>query len=429
MRTFRIKGPFGIQLTLGTKVPGTLSISYPHACVEPLAKTANGATTSNGPFNEIHVDIPEVDDVSTPPYMFIGFALTLRHRQTTCRAPSPALTDIVPEEMSPEEIIEDIKGKGIKVRDFAYEATPGVKRIPELVDPDHLLGDHDYILSKLPRTTPIPGRTLRRLLDIGWIKEPEARARWHQMDWDALAVHDSRPAYPWRYKKKPFPTEEMRKSICQARGQYLEALEQAHRQEQALQQQELEYKQYREEQYRLQQLPLEQLQQQEQQARQHEAPVVMDVEMTPQEADPGPSTTRAGKRQLSTDSAAVADGATTNTNSSPDSKRRKLEDEASAPSPPLPQHLTPPLKQFPAPLKYYGADVQAYVTNTAPPSPPVPKWTSRAGPSTARTPPSSPLQGSGSTPPKDPTASAPAPTAPPLGRAKGLRRCPTIRKI
>jgi hypothetical protein len=57
-RTFQIKGPFGLQLTLRTKVPGTLSVAYPHT--NTVATFATQSSTAQMPvelYNDISVDI------------------------------------------------------------------------------------------------------------------------------------------------------------------------------------------------------------------------------------------------------------------------------------------------------------------------------------------------------------------------------------
>jgi hypothetical protein len=54
------------------------------------------------------------------------------------------------------------------------------------------------------------------LLDIRWVTLQEANKRWDKMDWDELAVHDSRPVYPWKSLKLSFPTDDQRENIHQA---------------------------------------------------------------------------------------------------------------------------------------------------------------------------------------------------------------------
>jgi hypothetical protein len=103
---------------------------------------------------------------------------------------------------------------GIKVRDFAFDphAHTCVSPAATTFRPLYTIAVYDDILRKFPRTRPIPGRALRRLLDIGWVTEEVGS--WEEMDWKALRNYDaersrlpSRPDIPIRCQK---PTMEER---------------------------------------------------------------------------------------------------------------------------------------------------------------------------------------------------------------------------
>ena len=135
-----------------------------------------------------------------------------------------------------------VQRTGIKIRDFAYgppytspsvsvcvdetthsadsesspiilnTVTPGItqpKRTTEIFDPYLAFTEIDYRWSEARRTLPVSGKTLRRLLDMGWLSRAELSARAHELDLTALgsfdggraAARDSNggeDAFPWR---------------------------------------------------------------------------------------------------------------------------------------------------------------------------------------------------------------------------------------
>jgi hypothetical protein len=111
------------------------------------------------------------------------------------------------------------------VRDFAYETTPGLEPLAELFDPRVAIREHDFQLWLRKRTVPIPGKILRRLLDIGWVGLEEADKRWTKLDWAELISYDSRPAYPWAPLNIQKPSDEERKAILQQLEPYPGAFE------------------------------------------------------------------------------------------------------------------------------------------------------------------------------------------------------------
>ena len=121
-------------------------------------------------------------------------------------APSPAATEIIPLDLSQDEILEDIQKMGIKIRDFAYEDVPTSQRAIELFDPLQAWNTYEtaFTYPAIMRIA-FPGKLTRRLLDIGWLKRDEEEGRWSVKDRDALEAYDKRSHYPWRPFKLPKP--------------------------------------------------------------------------------------------------------------------------------------------------------------------------------------------------------------------------------
>lgn len=63
---------------------------------------------------------------------------------------------------------------------------------PETFDPYKGLGEFEYRLRQHPRTLAIPGKTIRRLLEIGWISEDEVSKRCSEEDKKSLCEFDER---------------------------------------------------------------------------------------------------------------------------------------------------------------------------------------------------------------------------------------------
>lgn len=124
-------------------------------------------------------------------------------------APSPAPTEIIPLDLTQEEIVEEIQQMGIKVCDFAHEAVCIPQRAVELFDPLQAWNTYETIISHPSMMRPcLPGKITRRLLDIGWLKREEEEERWSDKDREALEAYDKRPHYPWRAYNLPKPKRE-----------------------------------------------------------------------------------------------------------------------------------------------------------------------------------------------------------------------------
>ena len=139
--------------------------------------------------------------------------------------PSPAVTEVdYPES---QDIIKFIQAKGIRVHDYAYPShgpsAHCLSIIPEIFDQYRGLAEVEYRWSQSHRTYPIQGKTLSRLIDMGWIGQAELSARAAPMDLEELRRHNTRqPVYPWKpFRWTTIPTAEERKELTQSRTTYL----------------------------------------------------------------------------------------------------------------------------------------------------------------------------------------------------------------
>ena len=161
--------------------------------------------------------------VSHSPFLDDATPTQVAQTQTQCAsAPSPAPTEIIPPDLTPDEIVDDIQRMGIKVRDFAYENVPQAQRAPELFDPVMTWNHYEDALANTdPRRNAFSGRSMRRLLDLGWISEALDGPRWQPKDRDALEEFDSRPQYPWKAFNLSQPRREKLKEAARARLQFV----------------------------------------------------------------------------------------------------------------------------------------------------------------------------------------------------------------
>ncbi|KAG1824929.1 uncharacterized protein BJ212DRAFT_1295973 [Suillus subaureus] len=139
-------------------------------------------------------------------------------------APSPAPTEIIPLDLTQEEIVEEIQKMGIKVRDFGHEAVPIPQRAAELFDPLQAWNTYETVILHPTMMRPcLPGKITRRLLDIGWLKREEEEERWSNKDREALEAYDKRPHYPWRAYNLPKPKRDALAKTWRTRFQEITA--------------------------------------------------------------------------------------------------------------------------------------------------------------------------------------------------------------
>lgn len=183
----------------------------------PTAESSQGPsfgrrTQSETQTSSLHVPAP----ICLPPP-------STDHTTQIASAPSPAPTEIIPVDLTADEIVQDIQQMGIKVRDFAYEHVPLDQRAPELFDPVMAWNQYEDALGNTdPRRHAFSGRSLRRLLDLGWISETLDGPRWQSKDRDALEDFDRRrPHYPWKAFGLPQPKKAKLKEAARARLQFV----------------------------------------------------------------------------------------------------------------------------------------------------------------------------------------------------------------
>ena len=134
--------------------------------------------------------------------------------------PSPAATEVdYPES---QDIIKFIEAKGITVHDYAYPSPSAhhLPPVPEIFDQYRGLAKVDYRWSQSHCSYPIQGKTLSRLIHMGWIGQAELSAKATPMDLEELQRHNSRqPIYPWKpLRWTTIPTSEERKVFAQSRA-------------------------------------------------------------------------------------------------------------------------------------------------------------------------------------------------------------------
>ncbi|KAF9555702.1 hypothetical protein CPC08DRAFT_726215 [Agrocybe pediades] len=133
----------------------------------------------------------------------------------TPRSPSPVPTEL--HDPDSQDVIARLPAN-VKVRDYAYTApyrfppppygapptpTKPPRLVTELFDPCLALVECEFRWTQEPRTRAVEGKTLRRLLDLGWITEEEVQRRSAPMDIEALRDFDARPTHPWTVKRSP----------------------------------------------------------------------------------------------------------------------------------------------------------------------------------------------------------------------------------
>lgn len=293
----------------------------------------------------------------------------------------------------------DILLKGIKIRDFAYIKTPSTsatqssdatapvvattvvpfKPAIEIFDQYKGLGEVEFRWTQPTRIYPIAGKTLRRLLDMGWIQQKEVDARAHPMDLEALREHDERPVYPWRpFRWTSIPCLENRKDMAKARSSMFNQLDRMRAASESNEQRRrIEQAQAAVQLARYEELMIQQRQQIERArlAQESRRMAALARELEAQEAGSSSQTSPGrNKRRL-----AVVDDdddvSTEDENESASPKKRRLTPEStptestffgsqspsqsqSQPSSSQSRYLYPPEKQYPAPLHDY--DPQYY---------------------------------------------------------------------
>lgn len=228
MRTYHIQGPSGVNISLATSIPGTITIAYPdRAQSEPPTDTETAkriTATIRRVRSEYIITVPVEGSFIEPEVrqaiihvdndnLLLG-QMNKPHISEQVRASSPTPTQV--DDPDHEDILAGVKALGIKVRDFAYEKS-SLQQVKEVFFPRKGLAEYEHRLSQPIRDFPVSGKVLRRLLDLGWIDEAETQERCAAIDLEDLYKHDSRPFYPWssihcthipsRNERKPYIAE------------------------------------------------------------------------------------------------------------------------------------------------------------------------------------------------------------------------------
>lgn len=168
--------PVGVEVTLTPQVAGSLFVTRSYS--EP-AHT----------FQSTRQQLPLPDPIDDPMQETIADEDVSTEEQ---RASSPAPTEIIDE----SELLRDqptaLAAMGIKVRDYALQPSSRVRPAREIFDYQHVCAEYDFLLDRNDRA--VPGKTLRRLLDLGFITDDEQRRRWRAMDHEELRRYDARPS-------------------------------------------------------------------------------------------------------------------------------------------------------------------------------------------------------------------------------------------
>lgn len=327
MRTFSLTGPYGMNISLSTAIGGRFSISFSNRSNNTRASSEPASAVTRIPDTTHSITIP-VDNNTI-------------HDSTSVRAPSPAPTEI--EDPDPESILAQLDSLNIKVRDFAHEppytpspstssTTSAPSPIPELFDQYKGIAEFEYRLAQSPRTVPILGKTMRRLLDLEWVLYDEAEERLHNMDWEALREYDKKnkargKSYPWRpCTWTEVPDLQERKKLLEERGSWFVNYDKVRK--------TLDWMEEREQKERMQADVA--VRQWEEKMR-----MVVDEKLAPDSASPSK------KRGLDLEDPI----ASTSTSDDPDAKRPRLSQVQSSSQ--SQSHPPPPPKQYPAPLSSY----------------------------------------------------------------------------
>ncbi|KAK0455222.1 uncharacterized protein EV420DRAFT_589100 [Desarmillaria tabescens] len=178
---FSFSLPTGLKVTLTAAIYGKLSSKSRSPADAVLQSRSDQAPTRNG---------KRVDNTTTISVHVV--------EETEQEVPQPTYS---PEE-DPEENTAKLTSLGIKVRDFAPSSASSSSSTPPVVElfNHHIaIAEYELRMRETPRVSPISGKMLYRLVNMGCITREEARKRWHRMDWDSLRSYEAMgKPYPYR---------------------------------------------------------------------------------------------------------------------------------------------------------------------------------------------------------------------------------------
>ena len=115
-----------------------------------------------------------------------------KFRSMLAQPPSPTPTEL--HDPEPDKQLARLNKMGIKVHDFAFKPTLTAIPATEIYNYQEAFAEYDFIIHQNPRHRPVPGKTLCRLLDLGFIP-PLEQSEWLGMDWDELRKYDARKSH------------------------------------------------------------------------------------------------------------------------------------------------------------------------------------------------------------------------------------------
>ncbi|KAG7453128.1 uncharacterized protein BT62DRAFT_48017 [Guyanagaster necrorhizus] len=177
---FSFSLPAGLKITLTTAIHGKLSSKSRSPADDVVSVPTSDTPTTKGKKavnNQTIVDIHAGEETEQNAHC------------TTTFAPGTFEED-------PQENAAKLVSLGIKIRDFATSSTLPAA---ELFNHHIAIAEYEIRMRENPRVSPLPGKMLYRLVNIGCVSLEEARKRWHRMDWDSLRDYESlgKP-YPYR---------------------------------------------------------------------------------------------------------------------------------------------------------------------------------------------------------------------------------------
>ncbi|KAH9943592.1 hypothetical protein B0H21DRAFT_748594 [Amylocystis lapponica] len=224
-----VRAPLDSPLTFDTSCGGVRRA--PSSSSSPLKRKRSKTTIEpSTPQAMASTSSPSPSRKHSPPPLTIPY---IRHHDSETpddqdaaasepEPPSPVPTEIIDDPSAPKEEIDVVavaKAAGAKVRDFAYEDC-ALPRVPEVWhNPQNALAQHDaYVRTPAVRADGhrLSGKSLHRLLAIGWVTRKEAEGHWRDADWEDLRAYTDRPqgAHPFlvsaRHRK---PTAAYRKAL------------------------------------------------------------------------------------------------------------------------------------------------------------------------------------------------------------------------
>ncbi|KAK0492060.1 hypothetical protein EDD18DRAFT_519273 [Armillaria luteobubalina] len=203
---FSFSLPTGFKITLTTAIYGKLSSKSRSPTDGVLLSTSDGTSKKSG---------KGVNSQTT-----LRVHVVEETEQGVHHEPSVPFPESFEED--PEENTAKLTSMGIKVRDFATSSS--TLPLAELFNHHIAIAEYEIRMRENPRVSPIDGKMLYRLVNLGCISREEARKRWHRMDWDSLLHYESlgKP-YPYRtVQGLPVPTtRKEREKIVEEWGHYV----------------------------------------------------------------------------------------------------------------------------------------------------------------------------------------------------------------